>query len=694
MDIPRIESKIIPEVIKEIVLGSETYFPLLFGKGISEESLESRARELGKVQVNDLVKLCSLSLEENKTSGLKIGDQVINRLSGPCSFRLFTPKYKHLPVIICLGDLHNTITGMCETCVCHSLEDCCYKSFDPTFLRHLDVLSSSEQPLDIYIETFLNQTNQAQLNPYKIAELQKQKLEDNKQINQQLYSMKLNYLPCMISYRTGDLKQVSTNRCPTSNIRWHFSDPRVNILQTSDTTGIVFENAMMDFVTNAYRFQYKDSFLQNVYDKRPEYLDYLKKCFLLAFTDTDAYLSQWLSEPYSKTAKQFSKLSSELKERVRPYLLEYIYHIRNIVTKDNKQTIETLCMFLQNNLNQNSPDIQLSQMMKDQMFYVMIEMVSVYLDIYAYLRLLKVQPRPWCCIMVMGEKHCRNMSHFFTSILDQYTLQVSIGEPYVTFTKTKVEHHHLKAQCIDFSSHFINLNGLRQFYTGDETFLYQQIENTHEKFTGSNSRMLYNLRRILFSKDYDNTVETLLYNKQNYLKDFSLSDSDSLSRLCRLDDFEKEVKWITQFAEKKRKWNRKEQLFLEESLKTINKTSFILEAFLCCEKFDSSFRSKMWPWITQFVSPTIDLCNKVLYEKRSRTIVIDTLLNKSFHLTPNVYTFEYILKDFKKNPNEIALIKKCIIDYNIPADIYYLDKVSAESPELKETITKFILLIN
>ena len=690
MDNIPIEPNTIPEVVKEIVLGSEIYFSLLFGKGIPEESLESRARELGKVQVNDLVKLCNLNPEEHKTSGLRIGDQIINRLSGPCSFRLFTPKYKHLPVIICLGDLHHTITGMCETCVCHSLEDCCYKSFDPTFLRHLDSLSSSEQPLDIYIETFLNQTNQAQLNPYKIAELQKQQLEDNKRIDQQLYSMKLNYLPCMVSYREGDLKQVSSQRCPTSNIRWHFSDPRVNILQTSDTTGIVFENAMMDFVANAYRFHYNERSLQNVYDKRPEYLDYLKKCLLLAFEDTDAYLSQWLSEPYSKTAKQFSKLSPDLKERVRPYLLEYIYHIKNIVTKDNKQTIETLCMFLQaqGNLDQKTPVISLSQTMKDQMFYVMIEMVSVYLDIYAYLRLLKVQPRPWCCIMVMGEKHCRNMSHFFTSILDQYTLQISIGEPYVTLTKTQIEHHHLKAQCIDFSSHFINLNGLRQFYTGDETFLYQQIENTHEKITGSNYRMLYNLRRILFSKNYDNTVETLLYNKLNYLKDFSLSESDSLSRLCCLDDFEKEVKWMIQFADKKKKWNRKEQLLLEESIKIIDKTCFILEAFLCCEKFDSSFRSKMWPWITQFVSPTIDLCNKVLYEKRSRPIIIGTLLNSSFHLTPNVYTLEYLLKDFKNNPNEVTLIKKCIIDYNLPADRYYLNKISSESPELKTIISE------
>ena len=84
---------------------------------------------------------------------LTIYNKQIDKISGPISIGIFKPNktkfenYKKLgitlPIYILFGDKHRSFANMCELCECNlGSSNCCYKIYDPNFMRLIDKLVS------------------------------------------------------------------------------------------------------------------------------------------------------------------------------------------------------------------------------------------------------------------------------------------------------------------------------------------------------------------------------------------------------------------------------------------------------------------------------------------------------------------------------------------------------------------------
>jgi hypothetical protein len=94
---------------------------------------------------------------------LTIYNKQINKISGPVAIRILKPNktkfenYKKigmtLPFYILFGDIHGSFTNMCEVCECKpGSSTCCYKVYDPNFMRLIDKVISPGYSVDFYAE--------------------------------------------------------------------------------------------------------------------------------------------------------------------------------------------------------------------------------------------------------------------------------------------------------------------------------------------------------------------------------------------------------------------------------------------------------------------------------------------------------------------------------------------------------------
>jgi hypothetical protein len=369
----------------------------------------------------------------------------------------------------------------------------------------------------------------------------------------------------------------------------------------------------------------------------------------------------WLYNPTSKTGKQFKKLDKSLQQRLFPLLLAYIEYVKTQINI-SPSILNLLVSYLK-----KESIVYSSSSEKEELSLALIEIVSIYLDIYAYLRLLKVNPKPWLCIMVMGEKHSLNFSQFLLTITEQYTLQVSISD--VVIEKNSITHHDLSSQCISFSSHHIDLNSLQQFYTGS-IFVSSVVDNPSNSY----SRDIYNLRRILFDSSYNNLIKTLLFKKEDFLSHLQRNvpkykeKSEIIFKLCEFDSFEKELLWIKNLIIND---------IFDDNI-TFIPTCFILEAFMVHHFIKLDLLT--WNRLITIVTPTIEWVNSMLQLKLHRNLIIKLLLTSS--LKPSTITLNLILKSFENVPDEVNLIIKCMKEYNLNANIDYLYRAASLSKQL------------
>jgi len=147
--------------------------------------------------------------------GIRIGNKIINSISGPISFSFLRPKQKiydskeapYFPLIVLFGDVHTGHEVSCTNCVCKR-GSCCQTITDPSFLRLLDTLADDKHPVDFHVETTLSGRGE--------------KGDDN--------------AGYMIDIAAGDMRvcyqrmqrgtPVYKKYCPTERIRWHAVDIR------------------------------------------------------------------------------------------------------------------------------------------------------------------------------------------------------------------------------------------------------------------------------------------------------------------------------------------------------------------------------------------------------------------------------------------------------------------------------------
>lgn len=166
-------------------------------------------------------------MAENGDPGLHLVGKVIERISGPVSMYYLKPRSsmalretkENLPLVLLWGDVHRDDSGKCEDCTCDTGDiECCYNIYDKPFLQELDKLAT-EYPVDFYTEYSKDMPDITRLNNPKNT----------------LFHHFLDQ--ATRDCHKKELRSVKNyeKRCPTRNIRWHYSDPRfmTNTLERS-----------------------------------------------------------------------------------------------------------------------------------------------------------------------------------------------------------------------------------------------------------------------------------------------------------------------------------------------------------------------------------------------------------------------------------------------------------------------------
>ena len=171
---------------------------------VSEENNNLEICEWLVEQLKDKQKKFSLNLKLGKT-GFQIGNNLINKISGPISITILKPKKTHSsqPIMILFGDEHEKKTP-CNPC---SNEDGCYNIYDEKFLEILNSMSSKpEHIIDVYTETRITRW--------------KLNLKDTDYRTDFYNTTKYCY----------NFKETSVyERCKYKNMRFHHSDPRARV---------------------------------------------------------------------------------------------------------------------------------------------------------------------------------------------------------------------------------------------------------------------------------------------------------------------------------------------------------------------------------------------------------------------------------------------------------------------------------
>jgi hypothetical protein len=399
-------------------------------------------------------------------SGIKIGDRLIQRISGPVSFRLLRPVRRNDPLVMLLGDEHNSFFGQCSNCTCKkSMESCCYRSYDPEFLQLLDLLASPKKKIKIFVEAFTrlisNATRAIELYGDVVVKEKIDKygdftLYDSKKVNEQLPSLYAGFHPCFL-YKQDPA--AYNQYCPTRNIEWHFADARMrsSLDEPADPSRKIFKQQgtlyKHDFELLVYQTIIK-LFKSIKNGERFEYPTYLKPHVQFIITICEAIttcntpgatkiVDMLFNRSDSLVAKEAKKASGKI-DNMRGKIIRFVQYLFKdtpaCVSKVNTEIVSQL------------PDIIdgknfLSDVTNEMIEHGQLKLVQVtswILDIYFICRVLK-SGDSWLNLLFAGDEHCKNISVFLVDICKLYTRDVV------------VEKNNNK-RCLDLGSIYLDLN--------------------------------------------------------------------------------------------------------------------------------------------------------------------------------------------------------------------------------------------
>ena len=249
--------------------------------------------------------------------GLYIKDTKINFISGPIFMTILKPKESFInklkghglyaPIFILFGDDHSSDKNQC---VCSEAESgTCLDMMH--LLKKIDTLTTTEFPIDVFIE-FFNMSNRTL-----------------KESNYPLNKLKYQAVNC---FGKNEKKEL---QCPTRNIRWHYADVRFNDYKK--------EYNFEFFIDNLYEIFYK-----RINDKPVENMNFTKILTSFSKEKTQIYLnllktvcnsdffSRFLEiENGGLTTKEFKKTTIQT-EFVKIINKDIISLINNLIKYTNK----------------------------------------------------------------------------------------------------------------------------------------------------------------------------------------------------------------------------------------------------------------------------------------------------------------------------------------------------------------------
>jgi hypothetical protein len=500
--------------LKRKVLGNELYLKT-FEDGITDKELDIRSQLIG-IEKEDIIEVLNLKktekIEQKEDKGLKIGNIILKKLSGPTSFKILIPHKKNKPLIILIGDLHNKISGFCENCRCDNLDDCCLYSFDISFIKLLDGLTNKENPIGIYVEDF-KQTkswkdeDQEGLESYlneKAVEYKENILHKEYRVGEPLKELKINYGDCF-----RNLKYQKD--CPTKNIHWNYTDTRISPRS--------YENQIFKYLY----FLKRETGIENI----------ILNLFNL---DSFGFVKNLLQNKKSIIRKQIVKaglnIDFEIEKYIKPYF-DYVwkkscmlYDRKNKIININLTTSLTkklILYFFQNRDISNQQICRNVDFTSENIKSIITLLTSPLVELYSYYRMIKqlkniipestIKSFP-LIINILGENHIENYQYFLGNIKEEY------------FTYWNSSAIKDTDQCILFDLNF----DLNNYLPNDIEYI--QIKNLHFK-------IITDFRKYLIGNDYENILNDEILQKRIDIinkkrPDFKLT----LSKLKQLTEYD------------------------------------------------------------------------------------------------------------------------------------------------------------
>jgi hypothetical protein len=617
---------------KSILLDQELLNKYINQKPISDSDLSNVLKQQKlDISVETFANLLGLSSAPNQ-NGLYIAFHKISKLSGPSSFTLLTPKNDQLPIIMLLGDSHDTIEKQCNKCNCSlSSQECCLKTFEDKFLKNLDLLSSPSHPIDIYVEGFSYNYNKVKLEDTLSSRISS--LESRYKVNHQMYMMKHNYFICFDDIRKLDKEDKNYSLyekyCPTKMIRWNFADPRIseidNVLETQIFNTVCF------FLNSTFNLKSKveDTSFQ-----------LLQKLIFIPYE----FFKILVDDKNSLIGHEFLQIPVKIQDEIKKCIVEYIIWIRN-----STPNIEEVKKILQ---------LESSKLTNIDVFHCLIHITSFITEIYSFLRILQSTPKPWLQIIIMSHKHCQNFINFLVNIYKKYNIKVNLGSENVIldFIHNKLN---TTSQCIDFDNQKVHLVQLYQEIYGKELSI--NYENFNNKFYNKFSS-IHLIRKLYLQLEFSNLIETNNISMSKINEIFNtmyknLPNKQIISHILRLNDLENEINLFYNILIyiKKDNFNYEISTKLKEQILEGSKfhidDSLYVFFFQSLAKYDNISKKEIWNLLVSIKPPSIEIINSYLSRDLYTMFIINVILGRK--VFPNNTTLDQLEKLSLSYKNQI-----------------------------------------
>ena len=416
---------------------------------------------------------------------LTIYNKKINKISGPVSMRILTPNktkfnnYKKigmkLPIYILFGDNHLSSKNMCEICECKDgSSSCCYKIYDPNFMRLIDKVVSPGYSVDFYVEDWGHQeTENVDLTKYNGTT--------------SLSPLHLVTTPYGVCYnrKLRETKQYRKG-CPTKGLRWHSADVR----KLYDINKYTFE-LFCNFIILEHPVEEERKYLSGI-KKRSARIEYIKKVFDLMisifskqqikkYSDvinnliTNKKPAMGLLSPHeSLIVKQISKFPIEAQDDWIKRVDKYIHTTINKSSpkkEELQKILEIINEYVSATENNSNTTLILSDLelaYKKGKFYD-INIDNDLLDCYFICRSIKpVKGDPSVLtISYFGDQHCCNISKFLVDDFEydmvfEHAADVDYDDPDISYIDLALQLENIQ-RCIKITPN-INIDQMLKKY--------------------------------------------------------------------------------------------------------------------------------------------------------------------------------------------------------------------------------------
>ena len=257
--------------------------------GWNDITNKCRKKSVRKLKdIAEKAKKDEIQTKTGQEKGMRMGDIIVNRISGPISIYYLKPSKQVLasnlhffPSIVLFGDEHFSKTNVCDRCNC-TKSSCCYTITDKPFLQFIDTLAS-KYPIDFYTETAFLGSNIG----FKEGFMEQFTSGD------------------FVSCYHKTLRNTSFDKCPTKHIRWHAADSRHMDIQVELNMGVSFPDPITQKLLKKSKLKISKKYMNTSYiEPQISYIIQLLSPIIKSTLDNDTFMKSYYISKLSKYIRQ------------------------------------------------------------------------------------------------------------------------------------------------------------------------------------------------------------------------------------------------------------------------------------------------------------------------------------------------------------------------------------------------------